>query len=125
MIMTIDRFYKTIEQYSYKEILLKDDYEYYVRVNEKHRRIHLSGKSKSIESISNGEIKSSECYKVFVIDVGTCYQDLLKKHINGFYRVLIIIQIDENNVKKCIMKYPYCNDNCLEIISEDFELYER
>lgn len=101
-------FINKLSKYNYKEINIDDDYDYYVHMNNRGKRCHISKRDRTIENISNNLILTSDKYRVFTIDIGCDYRRQLKMRINGYWKILIILKLDEqDDIIDYSLNFPY------------------
>lgn len=106
------QFINELSKYNFKEINIDDDYDYYVHMNNRGKRCHISKKNRTIENISNNMILTSDKHRVFTIDIGTDYRQQLKMRINGYWKILIILKLDEqDNIIDYYLNFPYVKDD--------------
>lgn len=72
---------------------LNDDYEYYVeirRTGSKPHRCHRENKDKEVVHMTRGRIRNA-----YAIDIGKNPYQLLRRSYRGFYKVLLIVKIED------------------------------
>ncbi len=101
-------FINKLNKYNFKEINIEDDYDYYVHMNNRGKRCHTPKKDRTIENISNNLILTSDKHRVFTIDIDCDYRRQLKMCINGYWKILIILKLDEqDNIIDYSINFPY------------------
>ncbi len=122
-VINVTDFEKKLNKFKAKKINLNDDYEYFVRIGLNGKRCHLSKEDKSIKKLSKNIIKCSDNYLCYVIDVNNKAGDFVKKKINCFYKVLILVKVDNNIIIDYAIFFPIIDDDLSKKIRSEL-LYE-